>query len=52
MTERDDILRIAQVADPDARVLFGDHALPLVERGIHVFGTPLGIGRSIPPSRA
>ena len=36
------ILRIAQVADPDARVWFGDHALPLAERGIRVLGTPLG----------
>ena len=40
----DDILRIAQVADPDARVWFGDHALPLAERGIRVLGTPLGHG--------
>ena len=38
----DDILRIAQVADPDARVWFGDHALPFAERGISVLGTPLG----------
>ena len=46
----DDILRIAQVADPDARVWFGDHALPLVERGIRVLGTPWGIGRMSRPS--
>ena len=38
----DNILRIAQVTDPDARVWFGDHALPLAERGIRVLGTPLG----------
>ena len=38
----DDILRIAQVADPDARVWFGDHALPFADRGIRVLGTPLG----------
>ena len=38
----DDILKIAQVANPDARVWFGDHALPLVEHGIRVIGTPLG----------
>ena len=42
MPDVDDILRIAQVADPDARVWFGDHTLPLVELGIHVLGTPLG----------
>ena len=46
----DDIFRIAQVADPDAPVWFGDHALPLVERGIRVLGTPLGIGRMSRPN--
>ena len=32
----DDILRVAQVANPDAWVWFGDHGLPPVERGISV----------------
>ena len=49
---------VAQVADPDARVWFGDHALPLTARArvCHSLGAlvvcpgPVAIEGSIPPS--
>ena len=37
----DELERIAQEADPTARVWEGSH-LPLVQQGITVLGTPLG----------
>ena len=39
----DDLLRLAQLDDPEAQIWFGDWSAPPQERGIRVLGTPLGL---------